>query len=270
MTLRFYSSLVKNFSFILILLVLSCLSFGFAQGQLGFEANGEDFVRQGFVSKDGWQIDFEHAFVNLSNIRAYQTNPPFEAKGELTNASQMIGLSGTYFVDLAEGDADASPILVASVDAPEGFYNALSWQMKPDMQNPSLRLEGSASKDGETVDFIIVSSQAFHYDCGTFIGEQRKGIVTSTAEAVTEMTFHFDHIFGDIDLDPADSLNQGALGFEPFAALAQEGMLDLQNEQLALQLSEEDYAKLSTEIFPNLGHVGEGHCFEGLSSASNP
>ncbi len=270
MTLRLYSKLVNKFSFLLILLVSSCLSFGFAQSQLGFEANGEDFVRQGFVSKDGWQINFEHAFVNLSNIRAYQTNPPFEAKTELTTSTQMIGLAGTYFIDLAEGDENASPILVASIDAPEGFYNALSWQMKPDMQNPSLRLEGSASKDGESIDFVIVSSQAFHYDCGTFIGEQRKGIVTSTADAVTEMTFHFDHIFGDIDLDASDSLNQGALGFEPFAALAQEGVLDLQNEQLALQLSEVDYARLSLDILPNLGHVGEGHCFESLSSEINP
>ncbi|WP_353736712.1 hypothetical protein [Moorena sp. SIO2C4] len=28
-------------------------------GKLQFRANGEDFVRQGFVSKDRWQISFD-------------------------------------------------------------------------------------------------------------------------------------------------------------------------------------------------------------------
>ena len=30
------------------------------EGSLVLVANGEDFVRQGFVSKDGWSINFEH------------------------------------------------------------------------------------------------------------------------------------------------------------------------------------------------------------------
>ncbi|MGB3613727.1 MAG: hypothetical protein WBA10_08035, partial [Elainellaceae cyanobacterium] len=40
-------------------------------GTLEFRANGEDFVRQGFVSKDGWQMDFDHLYVTLSELKAY-------------------------------------------------------------------------------------------------------------------------------------------------------------------------------------------------------
>jgi len=172
-------------------------------------------VRQGFESKDGWQISFDHALVNLSNIRAYQTNPPFEAKSELLNASEMVGLAGSYVIDLAEGDENAAPIVVGSVDAAEGFYNAISWQIDSTDNGASIQLEGTATKDDQSIAFVIASDQAFDYSCGTFIGDERKGIVTEGGEAVTEMTFHFDHLFGDAELDADDVLNEGALGFEP-------------------------------------------------------
>ncbi|MEO1288023.1 MAG: DUF4382 domain-containing protein, partial [Chloroflexota bacterium] len=56
-----------------------------ATGTLEFHANGEDFVREGFVSKDGWIINFDHVWVSLSNVRAHQTNPPYDPfAGELT------------------------------------------------------------------------------------------------------------------------------------------------------------------------------------------
>jgi len=39
-------------------------------GTLQFYANGEDFVRQGFVSKDGWAINFDTVNITLENITA--------------------------------------------------------------------------------------------------------------------------------------------------------------------------------------------------------
>ncbi|WP_262562789.1 hypothetical protein [Acaryochloris sp. CCMEE 5410] len=51
-------------------------------GTLKVAANGEDFVRQGFTSKDGWQISFDHVYAHLSEIKAYQTNPPFDPDTE--------------------------------------------------------------------------------------------------------------------------------------------------------------------------------------------
>ena len=47
-------------------------------GTLQFYANGEDFVRQGFVSKDGWAITFDHVYITLADITAYQSDPPYD------------------------------------------------------------------------------------------------------------------------------------------------------------------------------------------------
>ncbi|MBL7209270.1 MAG: DUF4382 domain-containing protein, partial [Dehalococcoidia bacterium] len=42
--------------FVAIIVFASCAGGGGTVGTLQFDANGEDFVRQGFVSKDGWSI----------------------------------------------------------------------------------------------------------------------------------------------------------------------------------------------------------------------
>ena len=47
-------------------------------GTLQFYANGEDFVRQGFVSKDGWSISFDHVYIHLADVAGYQTEPPYD------------------------------------------------------------------------------------------------------------------------------------------------------------------------------------------------
>ncbi|MDY7015456.1 MAG: DUF4382 domain-containing protein, partial [Cyanobacteriota bacterium] len=70
-----------------------------------------------------------------------------------------------------------------------------------------------------------------------------------------------DHLFGDGEAPPDDEINEGALGFEPFAALAQDGTIEADSAALQEKLSEADYAKLMA-ILPSLGHVGEGHCQE--------
>ena len=74
-----------------------------------------------------------------------------------------------------------------------------------------------------------------------------------------EMTFHFDHIFGDADTPADDELNVGAPGFEPFAELAEGGKLDVDMAALKEKISAEDFGKLEA-MLPTLGHVGEGHC----------
>jgi len=74
-----------------------------------------------------------------------------------------------------------------------------------------------------------------------------------------EMTFHFDHIFGDAETPMDDGLNVSALGFEPFASVAEGGALDVDMAGLQAKLSAGDYQML-VDILPTLGHVGEGHC----------
>jgi len=237
-------------------------------GELAFTANGEDFIRQGFTSKDGWDIAFDHVWVNLSNITAYQTNPPYDPDemGANIEAEQVTKLPGSYVADLAAGDENAAPIPVDQVIAPAGRYNALSWQMVPaaegDMAGYSLLLSGTAAKAGRSLPFTIGIEESYSNTCGEFVGDERKGILQPGAAADVEMTFHFDHIFGDANLPADDSLNQLAPGFESFASVAQNGAVETDLTALADALPEEQYQML-VDILPTLGHTGEGHCFYG-------
>jgi len=234
-------------------------------GTLQFTANGEDFIRQGFTSKDGWELTFDHVYVNLADVTAYQADPPYDAdKGGEVQAETEVGLPGTHTVDLAEGDENAPPILVGEVkDVPAGHYNAISWKMLKAAEGPakgySLVIIGKAVKDGKTINFTIKNEQEYKYTGGEYIGDERKGIVTEGGTADLEMTFHFDHIFGDAGTPADDELNVGAPGFEPFASLAEDGVVDVNMAELKEKLSPEAYQKLE-EMLPTLGHVGEGHC----------
>ena len=239
------------------------------EGTLALVANGEDFVRRGFVSKDGWQINFDRLYVNFSNATAYSTESSFEPqKGdnkdsiEYQNKAEFINTAET--VDLAEGEADAEPIVVAQKSVPTGFYNALTWKLSTaDADSPiagsTIALQGQATKDGETINFDLGFNQPGEYICGEFVGEDRQGIVAADDPGQVEATFHFDHIFGDADTPAEDALNQDALGFAPLAKLASNGSLQLTEAELAERLSESEYQQL-TEAVSGLGHVGEGHC----------
>ncbi|MBO8128355.1 MAG: DUF4382 domain-containing protein [Peptococcaceae bacterium] len=234
-------------------------------GTLEFRANGEDFVRQGFVSKDGWAITFDHVYVTLADVTAYQCETPYDAhKGGKPQAAVEVVRPGTHTVDLAEGGEDAPPILVGKVeDVPVGHYNAISWKMVKAASGPakgySLVIMGKAEKDGKTINFAIKNEKEYSYTGGEYVGDERKGIVQEGGTADLEMTFHFDHIFGDAETPADDELNVGAPGFEPFAAIAENGTVDADMAALKEKLSSKDYQKL-VDILPTLGHVGEGHC----------
>jgi hypothetical protein len=243
-------------------------------GTLQFKANGEDFVRQGFVSKDGWQIDFDRVYVNLIEAKAYQTNPPYNAEADdALQATQTVELVESQTVDLATGDENAETILVSEVVVPAGQYNALSWKMTPADSGPAagqvIVMQGTATKENQTLPFTLKIDQPLEFTCGDFVGESRKGIVQPDEVADVEATFHFDHLFGDGEAAPTDEINTGALGFEPIAALAENGTVEADWQTLTTQLSAEEVEKLK-EILPSLGHVGEGHCQESqLGLAKN-
>ncbi len=235
------------------------------RGTLQFVANGEDFVRQGFVSKDGWAITFDHVYVALADVTAYQSDPAYDPhSGGDVQAQATVGLDGEHTVDLAEGGEDAPPIPVGEVsDAPAGHYNAVHWAMPLASSGPAsgyaLVVVGTAEKDGQTVDFTVKIDEEYAYTCGEYVGDERKGILQPDDTAEMEMTFHFDHIFGDAETPMDDDLNLGAPGFEPFAGAAEGGALDVSLTDLQATLSAEDYQML-VDILPTLGHVGEGHC----------
>lgn len=235
-------------------------------GNLTLVANGEDFVRQGFVTKDGWRVDFDHVYVTLANVKAYQSEPAFDpdkdeqiqAKNEVTLVSELTT------VDLAAGDANADPITVTQAQAEAGFYNALAWQVvtpESGETNSAIVLEGTAQKDGQSIDFVLNLDKPLAYKCGEFVGDARKGFLEADSQTQVETTFHFDHIFGDAEAPMDDAINTGAVGFDPMAQLADDGTLNVDLATLQQELSTQEYQTLEKAI-KGLGHVGEGHCEE--------
>lgn len=238
-------------------------------GTLIVTANGEDFVRQGFTTKDGWQIDFNNVYVTFNDIEVFQADPPFEPEKQTQPASKQtikVAMDTPITVDLAAGDETAEPIVVTELkDSPGGRYNALGWQMVAPTDGPAagypLMLVGTATKENESIDFQIQIEETLGFICGDFIGDDRKGFLSEGGTAEVEATFHFDHLFGDSDAPASDDINTGALGFEPIAALAENGEVSLTSKDLQQNLSKEDYQTLQA-LLPSLGHVGEGHCRE--------
>ena len=233
-------------------------------GTLKLRANGEDFVREGFVTKDGWQITFDQLYVNLVEVTAYQTDPPYKAEtGGKPEAKEKVILAQSKVVDLAEGNETAETILVSEISAPPGHYNAISWKILKATDGPaqgySLLMSGTATKDGQSLPFIVKIDQELEFICGDFVGDERKGILQAEDTAELEATFHFDHIFGDGSAAPDDEINTGALGFSPLAAIATAGKVEADMATLKDRLSPTDYQKFLA-ILPSLGHVGEGHC----------
>lgn len=233
-------------------------------GSLQFYANGEDFIREGFVSKDGWRISFDNVYLSLSEIKAYQTDPPFSVDSGLEIDPKVTAeLDNTYTIDLAEGNDAATPIFVAELtEVPIGHYNAISWYVAKAndgvAKGYSLIMIGQAEKNEELINFELKFDNEIKYTAGEYIGDERKGFVEEDKVADLEMTFHFDHIFGDNSLPADDDINLEAVGFEPFAILATNNSLVIDRAELEERLSAEDYSKLVEMIF-TLGHVGEGH-----------
>ena len=235
------------------------------QGTVFLVANGEDFVRQGFLAKDGWQIEFDRLEVSVSDAIAYQidSDPQANLETNLQSQPQVTILEQTKTIDLAAGDKNAAPIAINTKEVPTGFYNALSWKMEPKkdglLPDQTIVLQGKAVKGERNVNFLLGFRLPVTYHCGEFVGDQRKGLVKAGEDAELEMTFHFDHIFGDGELSSDDNLNQTALGFQPLADVAEENNLELDWQGLQANLSPDDFQLLKKAI-TGLGHVGEGHC----------
>lgn len=230
-------------------------------GTLIFRANGGDLVRQGGVSKDGWSIQFDHVYVTLDDVTAYQTEPSYDThSGEEIEADTEVELDRTFTVDLAAGGPATPPVQVASVgNAPIGHYNALSWEMVPVDSGYSLVIEGKAEKDGEMVDFTLQVENEYSYVCGMYVGNERKGVLTTDGQAEIELTFHFDHIFGDAAIPLDVELNMNAPGFEPFGQAAEGGSVEMDMAEMKKALSAEVY-QILVDALPKLGYVGERPC----------
>lgn len=266
------SALLTSLAFGLPLIAMGCGPEDIAQddtpvdpdnvGTLSVIADGESRLRDGFESKDGWNLSFNHDYVTFNNIEAHQTEPPFDANSDddLEPTASATLLESPTTVDLVGEDPTPT---VASGEAPAGMYNALYWEVvtaeSGDAEGSTLYLEGTAEKDDRTVDFVISLDKPVAHTCGEYVGDERKGILEAGGEAELETTFHFDHFFGRADRGMDESPNSEAFGFEPFLEYADGDSINVASEQLQEDLDDDLYDTLVYSV-TELGHVGEGHC----------
>jgi hypothetical protein len=229
-----------------------------APGSLVFTANGEDFVRRGFMDKQGWSISFDDLYLNIVDPTAYTPD-----------GKKQVVLDGAHWVDLAEGDATAQPIVLGTVDgvAPAN-YQSLRFALKRAADGPyagaSIVMIGSAERQGVRVPFTIRLDEEMLFDGREgYVGEEIKGLLQPGRTTDVEMTFHFDHVFGDIEAPEEDHINTGSVGFDFFHAFAEQGVVDVSQRELA---GAGEYRTLVHSLW-TLGHLGEGHC--GVSEQSS-
>lgn len=231
-----------------ILVVASLLALapaGLQAGSLALYVSGEDLATRGFeppkLTRDGWALQFSRIIVSIDQVTAWQTDPPFMADTAAIEG-KPLGFSGPFLVDLVDAD-DEDRVLLDTVAAAPGHYNALSWALVPAQEGAfagyALILEGLARRNDVEVPFTLRSSDSLMHACGEYLGDARKGFVSADSGADLEITLHLDHLFGRADKDAADDMNLSAPGFDPFAAGG-----------------DQDFALDGLHI----GHVGEGHC----------
>ncbi len=229
-------------------------------GTIVFAANGEDFVRKGFVDKQGWHISFDKLFVNIVDPTAYMPS------GEKYEAN----LAGEYWIDLAQGDENAEPITVGALENVKAAnYQSLKFSLKRrssgEYKGYSIVMIGTAEKEGTTVPFTIQCDEEMDFNGKEgYVGDEIKGMVKPGDTASVEMTFHFDHIFGDKEAPEDDHVNTGSVGFDFFDKFRKDGKVICSQSEMK---SADGYATLVKAIW-TLGHLGEGHCAVSNQSSS--
>ncbi len=221
-------------------------------GTIVFTANGEDFVRKGFIDKNGWHISFTNVFVNIVNPTAYMPG----------NVSLKAVLKDSHLVDLAKGDKNAQPVVLGKLENRKaGNYQALKFKLRRiesgKYKGYSIVIIGTAEKAGKKTGFTIKLNEEMDYDGREgYVGDQMKGMLSGNGSTEVEMTFHFDHIFGDNEAPSNDHINTDSVGFDFFNQFAKGGGVDAAQTDMK---SKTDYATLVKAMW-TLGHLGEGHC----------
>lgn len=223
-------------------------------GTLQFYAEGEELAREGLVSWDGYNVTFEHIYVTLSHITGYQTDPPYDPETQVDIEYEVkVSQAGTHTVDLAqEGGVDDPRQFVGEVSGqPAGWYNALSWRMVKATTGPasgySLLMIATATNGTATIEFEIGITREYEFRGGTYVGDEVKGILNVDGTTDLEMTFHLDHIFGE--LEEAEGLRALHIDDAPGFGVLWDNREDQNMIDELLDL---------TVI--HLAHVGEGHC----------
>lgn len=254
-----------------------------ATGTLEFYTNGEEFIQNGFVGKTGWAITFDHFYVNYNGptafqvvvadeeskltVKSYSPTHAGHPHNDIPDGAANEALMGDYWVDLRQTGQDGTNKVLLDIieNAPTGNYNFLNFVVKQtdnaEYSGYSVVMIGTAEKDEETIEFTIkLTEQMIFEGCEQGVDDENAGVVEDGGIGSMEITFHSDHLFGDFEnLDDPDSVNPIALGFQPFANLAQDGVLDIDQSQMESSMNSDDY-DVFVEALRTTGHSGEGHC----------
>jgi len=237
---------------IIVLFISAAVSCDKKTGNILFTANGEEFIVSGLVSKDGWDIQFENVLVNISSPEAYNPGQP-----ELKTV-----LEGHHLVDLKKGTSNKPEVTIGiTANVEKGNYQSLKFSLKQmesgEYAGYSIVLKGSAKKDNINIPFLIKLDEELTFDGREgYVGDHIKGILQPGKTTDVEMTFHFDHIFGNSDAGDESHVNSESPGFEFFLSYMKDNKIDVNQE---MTKSNRQYEKLILGI-ETLGHLGEGHC----------
>lgn len=239
---------------LILILLPAALFFGCAgaRGTLVFTANGEDFITDGFTSKEGWNLTFDHVYVNLADIQSYSPE----------SRNLKAAPEGPYLVDLAgrrEGKTSKEVTVLENCTA--GNYQSLRFSLKQlgkgEYKGYSIILQGKGEKEGKTVPFTIKLNEELTFDGREgYVGDSIKGLLEKGGRSDVEMTFHFDHLFGDVESGADDHVNSGSPGFALFLDYEKNGEIDVAQDEMK---DNRLYPVLIGAI-ETLGHLGEGHC----------
>ncbi|MCX4240008.1 hypothetical protein [Paraliomyxa miuraensis] len=231
---------------------------------LRITAYGEEYIEDRIPAEelvDGWEVDFSRFLVALRDV---------EANGEL--------LPGAFVVDLAQGSGgeghELGVLTLPAVDHPH-----LGYRVAPvDAATPvsatdddvatlvdagaSIRVEGQATKDGQTLRF------AWSFATDTHYVECHGAAALEEGDATSQLTIHADHLFYD-DLDSEEP----NVAFDLVASADADGDDEITAEELrALDITSQTRYQVGsrdiTELWgfieaqtATLGHIdGEGHC----------
>lgn len=245
---------IKKSLILLLVVLVSAITIGCSKktGNILFTANGEEFVVDGLISKEGWQIQFSSLLINIDSPEAYNPNHP-ELKALL---------KGHHLINLKRGTTEKPEVSVAILpDVQTGNYQSLRFSLKQiesgEYAGFSIVLKGNAEKEDEKIPFEIKLDEELTFDgLEGYVGDSIKGILKAGKTADVEMTFHFDHLFGNIEMGADDHVNSGSPGFEFFLPYIKDNKIDVTQDQTK---SNPQYDKLIQSI-ETLGHLGEGHC----------
>ncbi len=222
------------------------------RGSIIFTANGEDFIREGFTDKNGWEINFKYFYINISEPTAYMPD----------NEGQYIKLGGDYWIDFMDFNSETGLVYIDEItDVPAGNYQSLKFGIRKtssgEYNGYSIVMQGEARKERETVPFIIMLDEELDFDGKEgYVGDEVKGLLLDGKSTAVEMNFHVDHIFGDIDADKDSHVNTESVGFDFFNNFKIDNEVIVTQSEMKEQI---DYEKLVNAVW-TLGHLGEGHC----------